>query len=70
MRTKNKHNHASAVDLLHTRVGNIDWCKYGHCKNKAREINCPCGREVNAKPIASAKTLVHEGSISPCRFYG
>ena len=45
---KTKHIHASAADLLHFRIGNLDWCKYGLCKNKAREIDCLCCREVNA----------------------
>ena len=30
-----KHIHASAADLLHIKIGNLDWCKCGHCKNKA-----------------------------------
>ena len=45
---KTKHIHASAADLLHFRIGNLDWCKCGLCKNKAREIDCLCCREVNA----------------------
>ena len=49
---------------------NIDWCKCGHCKNEAREIDCPCCREVNAVLIASAKILKREGSILLSSFYG
>ena len=37
-----KHTHASAADLLHVRIGNLDWCKCGHCKNEVREIDCLC----------------------------
>ena len=70
MRKKTKHIHASAANLLHVRIGNFDWCKCGHCKNEAREIDCLCYREVNAMLIASAKIVELEGSISPCRFYG
>ena len=28
------------------RIGNLHWCKYEHCKNEAREIDCLCCREV------------------------
>ena len=38
--------HPSAADLLHTGIGNINWCKCGHCKNKVREIDCLSCREV------------------------
>ena len=58
------------LDLLHIRIGNLDWCKRGHCKNKAREIDCRCCREVDEMLIASAKIHECEGSISPCSFYG
>ena len=61
---KTKHIHASAADLLHIRIGNLDWCKCGHCKNEAREIDCLCCREVNAMLIASAKILEREGSLT------
>ena len=37
-----KHIHASAADLLHIRIGSLDWCKYVHCKNEAKEIDCDC----------------------------
>ena len=69
-RKKTKHIHASAADLLQIRIRNLDWCKWGHCKNEAREIDCLCCREVNAMLIASAKIAKHEGSITPGRFYG
>ena len=32
-----KHFYASAADLLHIRIGDLNWCKCRHCKNKARE---------------------------------
>ena len=38
MRKKTKHIHASAADLLHIRIGNLDWWKCGHCKNETGEI--------------------------------
>ena len=53
--------HASAPGLLYT--GDLDWCKCGHCKNEAREIDGLCCREVNAMFVAS-------GSILPSSFYG
>ena len=65
-----KHIHASATHLLHIRTGNLNWCKCGHCKNEARDIDCLCCREVDAIVIASAKIQEREGSISPCRFHG
>ena len=70
MRKKTKPIHASAANLLHIRIGNLDWCKCGRCKNETREIDCLCCREVNAMLIASAKIPEREESISPCRFYG
>ena len=36
--SETKHIHASAVDLLHIRIGYLDWCKCRHCKNEARNI--------------------------------
>ena len=63
-----KHIRASAADLLHIRIGNLDWCKCGHCKNEAREIDCICCREVNAMLIASAKIPERKQSISLSRF--
>ena len=50
------------------RIGNLDWCKCGHYKNKAREIDCFCGWEVDVMLVASAKIPEHEGSISPSSF--
>ena len=49
MRMK-QNNYASAANLLHIRIGNLDWRKCRHCKNEAREIDCLCLRaiEVNA----------------------
>ena len=47
MRKKNKHIHVTATHLLHIRIRNLEWCKCGHCKNKARELDCLCCREVN-----------------------
>ena len=65
-----KHIHASAANLLHIRKGNLDQCKYGHCKNEAREIDCLCCRELDAILNTSAKIPEHKGNISPCSFYG
>ena len=45
----------SAADLLHIRKRNLNWYKFGHCKNEAREIHCPCCRQVDVILIASAK---------------
>ena len=52
------------------RIGNLDWCKCGHCKNEAREIDCLCYREVDAMLTTLAKIPVREGSILPFSFYG
>ena len=60
----------SAAGLLHIRIGNLDWCKFGHCKNQARKIDSLCCREVDAMLIAFAKILERKGSISPSSFYG
>ena len=68
--TETKHIHVSAANLLHIRIGNLDWCKCRHCKNEARERDFFCCREVDAMLIALAKIPEHEGSISPCSFYG
>ena len=35
-----KYIHTLAANLLHIRIGSLDWCKSGHCKNEAREIHC------------------------------
>ena len=63
------HESASAADLLHIRIGNIDWSKCEHCKNEATEIGCLCCREVDIMLIASAKMLKREGTILPFSFY-
>ena len=57
--TKNT-RYASAADLLHIRIGNLIWCKCGHCKNEVKEINCLCCRELDAMLIASAKNPERE----------
>ena len=67
---KTKHIHASAADLLHIRIGKLNWLKYGYCQNESRELDCLYRREVNAMLIASAKIPEREGSISSCRCYG
>ena len=59
-----KHISASAADLLHIKIGNLNWCKCGHCKNEVREIDCLCCRKVDAILIASAKIPQREGNIS------
>ena len=61
---------ASAVDLLHIRTENLDWCKCEHYRSEARETDCLCCRAVDPILIASAKIPKREGSISPCSFYG
>ena len=71
MRKKlNINSSTSVADLLHIGIENLNWCKCGHCKNEAREIDCLWFREVNPMLIALAKIPKHEGSLSPCRFYG
>ena len=67
---RKKHIHASAADLLHIRIGNLDWCKGGHCKNEAKEIDYLCCREVDAMLITSAKIPQCEGTISHPAFMG
>ena len=62
--------HASAPDLLHIRLGNLNWCYCGYCKNEAREIDGLCCREVDAMLPASAKIPKCEGNISPSSFCG
>ena len=64
-----KHTHYLVADLLHIRVGNLDWWKWGNCKNEAREIDCIWCRDVDVMLIALAKILEREGNISPCSFY-
>ena len=41
-----KHIYASATDLSHIRIGNLNWCKCGHCKNGTSEIDCLSCREI------------------------
>ena len=53
--SETKYIHASAADLLHIRIANLDWCKCVNCKYEAREIDCLFCREVDAMLIASAK---------------
>ena len=65
-----KHIHASAANLLHTRLRNPNWWKCGHWKNEAREMGCLFCRELDAMFIAPAKIPEHEGSILPFSFYG
>ena len=65
-----KHIHASAADLLHIRIGNLDWCKCGQCKSEVEETNFLSCREEDAMLIASAKIPEREGSISPSSCYG
>ena len=52
--------------LLYIRIGNLNCCKCGHRKNKVRETDCLCCREieVDAMVINSAKIPQCEGSIS------
>ena len=62
-----KHIYASADDLLHIRIGNLNWCK-----NKGREIVCLCCKEieVDAVLIDPAKIPQRKKSISLFSFYG
>ena len=46
VRKKIKSVYASAANLLHIGIENLNCCKGGHCKNEAREIDCLCGREI------------------------
>ena len=59
-----KHIQASDANLVHLRVGILDWCKCRHCKNKVRKIDCLCCREVDTMLISLSKNLEREGSIS------
>ena len=65
-----KHIYASAANLLHIRIGNLNWCKCRYSKNEARLIDCLCCREVGAMLIALAKIPEHRRSISSSSFYG
>ena len=41
MRKKlNIHPSTSAANLLHIGIENLNWCKWGHCKNEVKEIDC------------------------------
>ena len=59
-----KHIHTSAVgkEIL---IGNLDWCKRRHCKNKAREIDCPCCSEVQCLLLWLKSWSVREASHHP-----
>ena len=70
MREKPYVIHASAADLLHIRIENLDWCKFGHWKKEARVTDCLYYREMDAMLIVSAKIPEREGSISPFNSYG
>ena len=59
---------AITVDLLLNRIGNLNWCKCGHCKKEAKEIDCFCCGEMDTMLTASAKIPECEGSISPSSF--
>ena len=58
------------LPVYYILIGNLNWCKCGHCKNEAIEKYCLCCRKVDAKLIALAETPGREGSISPSSFYG
>ena len=59
-----------AADLLHIRIGNLNWCKCWPYKNKAREIDCLFCRGMDAMFIALAKIPERKRSISSSSFYG
>ena len=61
--------HMSAAELLHITKGNLDCCKWRHCKNEAREIDFHCCGEVDAILIALAKILQCKGSFLPSSSY-
>ena len=50
-----KHINTSAANLLRIKIGNLNWYKYGHWKNEAREIDHLCYTEVVAMLVAFAK---------------
>ena len=64
-----KHTYASAANLLHIRIGNINWCKWGYCKSEAKEIDCFCYREMDAMLFALVKIPEYKGSILQSSFY-
>ena len=51
----------------------LNWCKFGHWKNEAREIDCNCCREVDAilitwlKSQSSREASHHLAYIGNCR---
>ena len=67
---RTKRIYASAFDLLHIRIVNLNWCKCRHCKNEAGGIDCLCCREVDAIHFISAKISEHKISILPSSFSG
>ena len=44
------------IDLLHIKIGNLNWCECGHCKNEAREIDLFFCREVDAMLLLRPKS--------------
>ena len=66
---KTEHLDASAVNLLHIRIGNLDWCKCWNCKIDAR-IDCLCCREGNTMLSESAKVSECEGKSCHPVFLG
>ena len=61
-----KHAHTSPpADLLHIRIGNLDWWEWGHCKNETREIYCLCFREVDAILAMLKSRSAREASRRP-----
>ena len=67
---KTNHIHSSAADLLHIRIGKLDWRKCWDCKNEVRDKDCLCCREMDAMVTVLAKILECEGIILPSKFYG
>ena len=73
MRVRRKKLHTltfSCRFVTYIRIGNLDWCKFGHSKNQSREIDCLCCREVDTMLIASTKIFERKGRISPYSFHG
>ena len=58
-----KNENATAANLLHIKIGNLECCESRHYKNEAREIDFLCRRELDAMLIASAKILERRQSI-------
>ena len=65
-------NESYEKETEYIRIGNLNCCKCGDCKNEARELDWLCCREieVDAMLIISAKFPQCEGSISPTAFMG